>query len=257
MRCLAIIPARMHSTRLPGKPLKDIAGKPLIQRVWEQARAACEVGRLIIATDDQQIHNVCLGFGAEVMMTSAHHVSGSDRVAEAWLTLEQQGEHYDLVANIQGDMPFIQPEVIDQAIGLLARSPKEIGMTTVATPILSESEFERASVVKIVLGKEHEALYFSRAAIPFVRNKSEVSPGVEEPWGYKHIGLYIFRPETLRSLSSFAPCIPEKREGLEQLRALCHGIRIRVAVVTEELMKPSIEVDTEEDLARAREYARG
>jgi len=254
--CLGVIPVRMKSTRLPGKPLKDIAGKTLVQRVWEQAKKASRVSEVVIATDDQGILEHANALGARAVLTSDKHLTGSDRVAEVLSIWKERVRTPDLVVNIQGDMPFISPFVIDEAIRTLAEAGDEFGMSTVATPIESEEDFLRPSVVKVALASDGGALYFSRAPIPFWREPSEVHPSADEPVGYKHVGLYVFRPAALQRLTAMPPSLPEKREKLEQLRALCGGIRIKVAVVSNAAVQPSIEVDTPEDLARAIQAAR-
>ncbi len=255
IRCLGVIPSRYPSTRLPAKPLKDICGKSLVQRVYEQAGKAKHVAEYVVATDDERIAEHVRSFGGKVLMTGSHHHTGSDRVAEVMEIFRKEGKDFDFVANIQGDMPFINPDVIDMTIEALASSGKEFGMSTVATPIISEEEFMRPQAVKVVLGTDNSALYFSRAPIPFWREPKEIKVSDTEPCGYKHMGLYVFRPEALSLLTKLPQSLPEKREKLEQLRALTGGIRIKVAVASQAMVQPSIEVDTEEDLQRAREAA--
>lgn len=251
IRCIGVIPVRMKSTRLPGKPLKDIAGKSLVRRVWERAALATQLSDVVIATEDQEIVAHAESFGARVLLTRSDHLTGSDRVAEVMQRLREQGVETQLIANIQGDMPFINPEVIDRAVTLLAEAPETVGMSTVATPISSYEDFIKPSVVKVVVGEAGTALYFSRAPIPFWREPSEVEYSAEAPVGLKHMGLYVFRTSALERLAKLPAAMAEKREKLEQLRALCGGIEIRVAVVPESMVQPSIEVDTPEDLARA------
>ena len=252
LNCLGVIPARFPSTRLPGKPLKDICGKTLIQRVYEQVGKSKHVAEYLVATDDERIAEHVRSFGGKAMMTSSEHHTGSDRVAEVMESYRKQGREFDFIANIQGDMPFINPAVIDMTIEALAVSGPSLGMSTVATPMMSEEEFLRPQAVKVVLGYENAALYFSRAPIPFWREPKEIKVSDQEPCGYKHMGLYIFRPEALLKLTKLPQSLPEKREKLEQLRALTGGIGIKVAIASLAMVHPSIEVDTEEDLARAR-----
>jgi 3-deoxy-manno-octulosonate cytidylyltransferase (CMP-KDO synthetase) len=154
-------------------------------------------------------------------------------------------------------MPFINPVVIDRTIQVLNEAGAEFGMSTVATPIETEAEFLKSSAVKVALANDGGALYFSRAPIPFWREPSEITPTEAEPIAYKHMGLYVFKPEALERVTTLPPSLPERREKLEQLRALCGGIRIKVAVVSNALVQPAIEVDTPEDLARAIEAAQG
>lgn len=256
IKCLGVIPARYASSRLPGKALKDIAGKPMIQRVWERASKAKNIDHLVIATDDIRIADCAEGFGAETVLTHSKHASGSDRVAEVVLKLEEEGSKFDLVANIQGDMPFINPELVDQTVEGLANS-EDFGIATVATPIMSEGEFLRTSCVKVVAGKNSEAIYFSRSPIPYWRECDVNDISEDEPYGYKHLGLYVYRKNDLLKLTELEQCLSEKRECLEQLRALHNGINIKIIIATNEILLPSIEVDTPEDLERARAASLG
>jgi 3-deoxy-manno-octulosonate cytidylyltransferase (CMP-KDO synthetase) len=250
--CLGVIPARLKSTRLPEKPLKDIRGKSLLQRVWEQARQAKNLARVVIATDDPTIESAAKGWGAEVIMTSDKNPTGSDRVAEV---ASKIGSGYSLVANVQGDMPFINPQVIDQAVATLAGSSEQFGMCTIVTPIFDREEFERPSCVKAVLGAQGQVLYFSRAPIPYPRAPEEVTVTPQTPWGFRHMGLYVFRPDTLARLGNMDFALTEQRERLEQLRLLANGVQIKVSVIDPALLVNQIEVDTPEDLAKACEIA--
>ncbi len=255
-RCLGIIPARYASQRAPGKPLMDLAGKPMIQRVWEQSKKARRLTKVVIATDDERIFDCAKSFGAEVMMTSPSHPTGSDRAAEVVQRLRDNGEEFKLVINIQGDMPFINPDIIDGTIAVLDGSSEYFGISTVAVPFQSEEEFLRPSAVKAVIGTGNEALYFSRAPVPYIRDPQASPVSEKEPYGYKHMGLYVYRPDILMKYSSLPQTLPEKREQLEQLRALCNGIGIKVFIAGPEMVKPGIEVDTPEDVQRAVEYIR-
>ncbi len=254
--CLGIIPARLESSRFPNKPLKNIAGKTLIERVWHQAKKAKNISKLVVATNNQEIADLCGAKGIDCILTSSTHETGTDRVAEAAKKIDPQSSVYDLVANIQGDMPFINPQVIDSTIHALANAEQDYGMSTIGTPIIDREEFERPSVVKIAMGENGRALYFSRAPIPFWRNYSlEEKITEENPLGFKHMGLYVFKTPTLHCLSLMTKALTERREALEQLRALAHGVDIMVNIVPRVSVEPSIEVDTPEDLARAIEYA--
>jgi 3-deoxy-manno-octulosonate cytidylyltransferase (CMP-KDO synthetase) len=256
IKCLGVIPARLESSRFPNKPLKDIAGKTLIERVWLQAKKAKNVTKLVVATNNKEIGDICSSKGIDFVMTSALHETGTDRVAEAAKILDPLSNIFDLVANIQGDMPFINPSIIDSTISSLSDRNQKFGMATIGTPITDREEFERSSVVKIALGENGKALYFSRSPIPFWRNFTSTDTVNEEnPLGYKHMGLYIFRAATLHSLADMTKAWTEKRESLEQLRALAHGVEIRVNVVPRMAVEPSIEVDTPEDLIKAIEFA--
>jgi len=252
MKKLIVIPARMSSQRLPGKPLKDIEGKTLIERVYRQAQQTRGIDTVVIASDSPEILTASEQFGAKAVATSSSCLTGSDRVAEVARMFEAQGATFDYIANVQGDMPFIKPSIIEKAFAILEHSDASIGMATIVTPIHSEEEFRKDSVVKAVLGEEGRALYFSRAPIPYPRNM----PQSHEPFGYKHIGLYVFRPQTLFRMQAMKEALAERREGLEQLRLLAHGIQIKAAVIERDELEPQVEVDTPDDLARAQEIAR-
>jgi 3-deoxy-manno-octulosonate cytidylyltransferase (CMP-KDO synthetase) len=171
--------------------------------------------------------------------------------------LEAKGEIFGLIANIQGDMPFINPEVVDSTIQSLASADESFSMATIATPIVTREEFERPASVKIALGEDGRALYFSRAPIPHWRNfPGEEHISLEAPYSYRHMGLYVFRREALKRIATLPKARTEQREALEQLRALAHGIGIKVKIVSREAVEPNIEVDTPEDLDNATHYAR-
>lgn len=255
---LGIIPVRLESTRLPNKPLKDIAGKTLIERVWNQAKKCKNLQQLVVATDSIEIQRECFRFGAEVVMTGKENETGTDRVAEACAILEASNQNFDIVANIQGDMPFINPDVIDSTIQNLINANSSMGMSTIATPVTDKDEFERPSSVKVVLGQDGQALYFSRAPIPYWRDfPGEDAITADNPFGYKHMGLYVFKRETLSKITKLQRATTEQREGLEQLRALANGIGISVNIVDRKSVAPAIEVDTPYDLDQAIQYAQG
>ncbi len=237
---LAVIPARFHSTRLPGKILADIAGKPMIEHVYRRAAAASRVHAVVVATDDERIAGAVRGFGGIAVMTRADHVSGTDRIAEVVSALPCRA-----VVNVQGDEPLIEPGTIDAAIApLLADTSVE--MSTLCRPFLSVEEFTSPHVVKVVTSLSGDALYFSRAPIPWCGPAA--APGSVPPAARAHVGLYVYRRETLLRLASTPAVALELQERLEQLRALAHGIRIRV-VETNHL---AAGVDTAEDLERVR-----
>jgi 3-deoxy-manno-octulosonate cytidylyltransferase (CMP-KDO synthetase) len=257
LTCLGVIPVRLESSRFPNKPLKVINGKTLVERVWSQASQSTRVTTLVVATNNSEIAAECDRAGMRYVMTSSSHETGTDRVAEACAILENQGMKFDLVANIQGDMPFVNPTVIDNVIDSLGTADSSFGMATIGTPITSKEEFERPAAVKIALGESQRALYFSRAPIPHWRNfpgSEVVTP--ENPLGYKHMGLYIFRRETLATIAGLSKAFTEQREALEQLRALAHGIGIKVHIVSRASVEPCIEVDTPQDLIDADAYAK-
>lgn len=235
-----IIPARYHSTRLPGKPLADIAGKPMIQRVYEQAIKAKLPDQVIVATDHEEIYQVVLSFGGQVMMTRSDHPTGTDRLAEiAEKLLDAQ-----IIINIQGDEPEIDPDVIDRLIEPLL-AEKEISMATVITP-MEESEMTQPGCVKAVVDQKGNALYFSRSLIPYLRTETRLAPV------YKHIGVYGYQKEFLLEFARLKPTPLEQMESLEQLRALEYGYRIR----TIQVHHSAIGVDTPEDLVAINEKFR-
>ncbi|MFZ4115417.1 MAG: 3-deoxy-manno-octulosonate cytidylyltransferase [Chthoniobacterales bacterium] len=223
---VVVIPARWGSTRFPGKMLHSIAGRPLIEHVWQRCRRARSIERVIIATDDKRIERVAENFGAEVIMTSRRHQSGTDRIAEVASLLEKNKKstapsHF---INVQGDEPLINASLIDRLARLLHAS-SELEMITAATPL--ESDHHDPNLVKVVLDRKKNALYFSRAPIPFHRDaanqKSVVKPLL-------HLGIYGFRKDILKRFVSYPPSALERCEKLEQLRALEHGISIHVVI---------------------------
>mgnify|MGYP006193840395 CR=1 FL=1 len=242
-----VIPARLRSTRLPGKPLLLIAGKPMVQHVWEQARKS-GASRVVIATDDTSILEACQAFGAEVLMTRADHESGTDRLAEvaAYLGLPADA----IVVNVQGDEPLIPPAIIDQVAANLAANP-QAAIATLAEPIEDVAALFNPNVVKVACDLQGLALTFSRAPLPwardaFAQNRDELPAGV--PYR-RHIGIYAYRAQFLHDFVAWGPCWLEDTECLEQLRALWHGVRIHVA---DALEAPPAGVDTPEDLERVR-----
>jgi 3-deoxy-manno-octulosonate cytidylyltransferase (CMP-KDO synthetase) len=233
---VAIIPARYDSTRLPGKALADIGGRPMIEHVYRRASAARSVGVVIVATDDDRIRDAVEAFGGRAQMTSRAHQSGTDRLAEIAATLTS-----DLVVNVQGDEPLIEASMVDDAIAVFRADPS-LEMSTVRRRIDDPADLRNPNVTKVVVDREGNALYFSRAPIPFTRDGSPPAPA------WRHIGLYVYRRETLLRLTALPPTAMEQSEALEQLRALEHGIRIK----TVETPHECIGVDTPEDLERVR-----
>lgn len=233
---LAVIPARFHSTRLPGKILADIAGKPMIEHVYRRASAAASVHAVVVATDDTRIAEAVRAFGGAAIMTRADHVSGTDRIAEAVSQLPCLA-----VVNVQGDEPLIEPAAIDAAVAPLV-ADRSVEMSTLSRPLADASEFQSPHVVKVVTNSRGDALYFSRSPIPYSR-----SGGVPEA-ARAHVGLYVYRRQTLLKLAA-SPAAPlELEESLEQLRALALGIPIRVVAASHTVAG----VDTPEDLERIR-----
>ncbi len=237
MTVLAILPARYGSTRFPGKPLTPIAGKPMIQHVWERTRLAKHVDAVAIATDDQRIRDACLAFGAQVEMTSPDHPTGTDRLAEVAARYD-----HDVIVNVQGDEPLIEGFVIDAAIEALLTSELGSGLTSMSTVVhrAEPDAFDDPNRVKVVVDQHGFALYFSRAAIPFRRKDTGLAP-------LQHVGLYVYRKEFLLEFVSWPRTPAEQTEELEQLRALENGHRIRVAEVEG---WTSVPVDVPDDVAK-------
>lgn len=238
---VAIIPARYRSTRLPGKALAPIGDLPMICHVAERTRRARGIAAVLVATDDERIRDAVVARGGEVVMTRADHPSGTDRLAEVAASLSAE-----VVINVQGDLPLLDPAMVEL---LAARmdADRSLPMATLATPIVDEAEWRSPHVVKVVTGRDGRALYFSRSPVPFDRDGTRAA---DEPWGWRHIGMYAYRRDVLLRLAGLRPTPLEERERLEQLRALEHGIAI--GVVEWRAAAPLIEVDTPEDLERAR-----
>lgn len=252
MSYIVVIPARYASTRLPGKPLADIGGKPMVRHVYERA---CESGasRVVIATDDSRIENACHAFGAEVVMTSSDHASGTDRLEEVARKLDFQPR--DRVVNVQGDEPLIPPRLIDQVADNLETFP-EAAIATLCERISDAGALFNPNVVKVVADSRGMAHYFSRAPIPWDRGSWTGEEWAKSPLSmpgsgnyFRHIGIYGYRVSLLRSFVTWPPAPTEITESLEQLRALYNGAMIHVA---EAEVSPPAGVDTEHDLERLR-----
>ena len=248
MKVLCVIPARYASTRLPGKPLSLIAGKPMIQHVYERACQAKLPDEVVVATDNELVKKAVDGFGGKAMMTSPDHPSGTDRLAEVADLLALPDDQ--VVVNVQGDEPLIEPELITQTARQLAVSGADIA--TVAHPLTVAADFFNPNVVKVVCRADGDALYFSRAPMPYARDHFAANGTASLPAGlpaYRHVGLYAYRASFLNAYASLqeAPC--EQFEALEQLRALWHGYRISVTLVD---AAPAAGVDTPEDAVRVR-----
>ena len=240
-RVIGVIPSRWASTRLPGKPLVEIAGKPMIQRVAEQVVKAKALDGVIVATDDQRIVDAVASFGipgVKAVMTREDHPSGTDRIAEA-----VAGEDCDVVINIQGDEPLMDPALIDRLGGVMLSGDWD--MATAATPILNDEDLKDPGVVKAVFGRDGQALYFSRAPIPFERDAGTDASGAH----FRHIGIYAYRRDYLLRLVEEPPCRLETLEKLEQLRALHIGCRMNVLEVDD----VGIGVDTPEDVKKVEQ----
>jgi 3-deoxy-manno-octulosonate cytidylyltransferase (CMP-KDO synthetase) len=249
---IAIIPARLASTRLPGKALIELAGKPMVCWVAERARAAKNVSRVIIATDSIEIYACAEAHGIGVVMTDSNHASGTDRVAEVAAELSDA----EIIVNVQGDEPLISPETIEQAVDEM-ENDSAAGIVTTWEPIESLGELLNFDNVKVVVGDNGYALYFSRSPVPFPRDAflrhgdpNEALMFEPELWSNyrKHTGLYVYRRDVLLQFTRWPQTTLEKYEGLEQLRALEHGVKIRVIKAA----ASSIGVDTQEDLDKVR-----
>lgn len=241
-----LIPARLASTRLPDKPLADIAGQPMVVRVAQRAHASA-AERVVVAADSPSIVDACTKHGVEAVLTRQDHPSGSDRLAQACELLGLSGQ--DLVVNVQGDEPLIEPALIDSVAALLEERP-DASMSTAAHRIDSVGEFVNPNVVKVVLDARGVALYFSRAPIPWWRDGfGDGIRTLPEPRPLRHVGIYGYRAGFLREFPRLPPAPVEVTEALEQMRALWHGHRIAVHVTT---TAPGVGVDTPEDLERVR-----
>lgn len=246
MSFTVLIPARLASTRLPDKPLADIAGLPMVVRVAQRAEQS-SAGQVIVAADSKRIADACSEHGVRAVLTRPDHPSGSDRLAEA---CEQLGlDRDDVVVNVQGDEPLIDPALIDAVAGLLQQR-REASMSTAAHPVASVGEFTNPNVVKVVLQADGLALYFSRAPIPWWRDGfTDGVQALPDPAPLRHVGIYGYRAGFLRAFPRMPQAPVESCEALEQLRALWHGHRIAVHVTS---TAPGAGVDTPEDLERVR-----
>ena len=240
MKTVGVIPARFASTRFPAKVLAVLGGKTVIQRVWEKAKQCRYLDQVLIACDHADVMKQALGFGAEAVMTDPNHPSGSDRIAEAIGQLP-----YDLVVNIQGDEPFIDPQTIDDLV-IALKNDTHCPMGTVIKEIITDEEFLDRNVVKCVVDHNGYALYFSRSPIPYNRN-AEVPQGMKR---YKHLGIYAYRKEFLLQYKDWPKSMLEGVEQLEQLRVLEQGHRIKTVTTKYE----SIAIDTPDDLKRAEQW---
>ncbi len=249
MKVIAIIPARYASTRFPGKPLAKLGGKTVIQRVYEKVEPLVDMA--VVATDDERIYDAVEGFNGRVVMTSADHKSGTDRVQEAYRKLSAAlGIEYDVVINVQGDEPFIAAQQIQAVKDCFMDSQTDIA--TLVKPFHPEDGLEallNPNSPKVVLGARNQALYFSRSVIPYLRGVDQCD-WLKKHTFYKHIGLYAYRPEALAKITAMEQTPLEKAESLEQLRWLENGLHITVRVVDIE----TVGIDTPQDLERAEQF---
>jgi 3-deoxy-manno-octulosonate cytidylyltransferase (CMP-KDO synthetase) len=241
-RIVGFIPARAESTRFPGKPLADIHGKPMIMRVFDRAASSELLDEVFIATDSEEIEKAVKGHGGKALLTSRDHRSGTDRVAEAAALVGLRSQ--DIAVNIQGDQPLFDPTMINEVVDPLLDDPA-IPMSTLMYEIVREEEVTHPNAVKTVVDRDGFAIFFSRATIPFFRS-TEITPRY-----FKHHGIYAYRNDFLQEFEKMPQGLLERAEGLEQLRALENGFRIKVVITN----KDSIEVDTPEDLERVKKMS--
>jgi 3-deoxy-manno-octulosonate cytidylyltransferase (CMP-KDO synthetase) len=242
MNFLGIIPARYASTRFPGKPLADMKGKTMIQRVYEQV--VSHLDEVVVATDDERIYNAVQSFGGKALMTSSNHKSGTDRCQEAYTLL---GEIFDVIINIQGDEPFIKPSQIELLKACFNDEKTQIA--TLVKPFSADDDFENLfnpNSPKVVLNSKEQAIYFSRSVIPYIRGKHHTE-WLKANVFYKHIGIYAYKSEVLKEITTLTQSPLEKAESLEQLRWIENGYIIKAGITNEE----TIGIDTPEDLERA------
>lgn len=239
MKIIGIVPSRYESTRFPGKPLIDIDGKSMIQRVYEQACKATSLTEVIVATDDHRIFDHVLSFGGKVVMTSENHVSGTDRCAEVIKKIKDA----DVVINIQGDEPFVNPAQIDQLAALF--KDEKTNIATLIKKITNNEDLFSDTVIKVAASTQNRALYFSRTAIPYIKGV-EKENWLREAEFFKHIGIYAYRADVLCTIAKLKPTALEKNEGLEQLRWMENGFEIHLS----ETQHESNSVDTPDDLDR-------
>ncbi len=241
MHILGIIPARYASTRFPGKPLVDIAGKSMIQRVYEQAKKCAHLSEVIVATDDGRIFDHVTGFGGVAEMTSSDHQSGTDRCAE----VAQKHPKYDVIINIQGDEPYIDPEQISTLISCFNDGDTQIA--TLIKKVLTDQELQNTNSPKVIVNKLSEAIYFSRSPLPHIRGQ-EAQNWLQHFTYFKHIGIYGYRADVLQQITKLPVSTLEKAESLEQLRWIENGYKIKVA----ETELETYAIDTPEDLERLK-----
>lgn len=242
MQILGIIPARYASTRFPGKPLVDIAGKSMIQRVFEQAKKCWQLSEVVVATDDDRIFEHVHSFGGKAAMTSATHQSGTDRCAE----VAEKHPEYEVIINIQGDEPYIDPEQISTLIGCFNNADTQLA--TLIKKVSNEQELHNTNSPKVIINKNSEAIYFSRSPLPHIRGQ-EPQNWLQHFTYFKHIGIYGYRADILKQITKLPVCPLEKAESLEQLRWVENGYKIKVAETEIE----TIAIDTPEDLKKLSE----
>ncbi|MBE8168746.1 MAG: 3-deoxy-manno-octulosonate cytidylyltransferase [Shewanella sp.] len=240
MNFTLIIPARYGSTRFPGKPLAQIAGKPMIQHVYERASLAKGLSQIFVATDDHRIQSVVEGFGGKVVMTSSDAATGTDRINEAINSLGLPDD--EIIINLQGDQPLVDPISIEQLINLFDRHPGEFDMATLAYQITNDSDIDDPMQVKVVFDNDHHALYFSRSRLPYGRDANDYPV-------YKHIGMYAYSSHFIQEFAKLPYGKLEQIENLEQLRALEHGHKIKIAISAFN----SQEVDTPDDVRKCEQ----
>jgi 3-deoxy-manno-octulosonate cytidylyltransferase (CMP-KDO synthetase) len=247
MSAIVIIPSRYASTRFPGKPLCLLSGKPMIQHVYERTKKAALVQEVFVATDSEQIYDTVEGFGGKAIMTSEKHLSGTDRIAEAVVKLQGSMQDTDIIVNVQGDEPMIQPEMVDEVVSVMEDKRASIG--TLAKQIQDAEEMLNPNIVKVVFNEEGFALYFSRAPIPYHRNAwKDLRPITVHGSRFtlfKHIGIYAYRKDVLLKFAGIPPTRLERIEELEQLRALEYGLKIKIKKTKFETIGIDVPMDIE------------
>ncbi len=247
MKSIGIIPSRYASTRFPGKPLVNINGKTMIQRVYEQTIKSSKLSKVVVATDDSRIFEHVNNFGGQVLMTGSQHLNGTTRCNEVISLLKNKGEYFDIVINVQGDEPYINPQQIDNTVSLFNDDTVQIG--TLAKKITSNTELFDPNIVKIILNKKNQAIYFSRYAIPMLRGV-DTKDWLNYFTYYKHVGIYGYKTNVLKLISTMAKGKLEQAEKLEQLRWLENDIPISINITDLE----SIAIDTKDDLLKLETY---
>lgn len=254
--CLAVIPARFDSLRCPGKPLANIEGKTMLRRVWEQVSKTKGITEIVIAADDPKVVVHSKGFPANAVLTSERHPSWIERAMEVVFNYSKEGKQFDVIAVVPCDLPFVKPELIEGTIKSLIEAAPSFEIATAAAPIYTEEDFNRMSVVKVVMGHNGRALYFSHSPVPHIKNKEELKSTVESVFGDRHIDIFACRPSAFSKVAAGVHTAAEKREELDVLRFLSHGVQMKVFLAALELVDPCISVDTQEDLRKAVNYAR-
>jgi len=250
LAALAVIPALMTDPKFPGKPLKEMSGKTLVQRIFRAVTKAKTIKQLVIATDHADVVKHAQKIGAEAVLLPQSGQTDFERLQMVVKHFSAKRKKFPIAALLPGDMPLISAQCLDEAVNLLTSTGKEIGITTVAAPITTDDEFQLPAAIKVVLDHQQSALYFSRAAVPFWKDRSNTER--KEPFGYRHVPVYAFRVDALQAVVTAEASMAERHEKLVALRTLCAGTSVRVAIVDAKIISPFIQVETPEELERAR-----